>query len=428
MIATVTAHLTFALDVLPPVAGVPDLCVGPIGALCAPDRLGGGIGAGIGGIGQAATGAAMAGIGGMFVDGARDASTAVLAALDASTRVDLTADWFRANTAVLAAVTLPVVVALFVLQVISAVLRREPGGLARAVVGVGKAVLGSALAVAVTQSALLACDEIADAIATAAGTTVTDAARRFLALTYLAGPTTGPALQILLGLAVIIGSFLLWAVLLFRKAALLLVAVFAPVAFAGATFDHTRGWVRRWIEVVAALVFCKVVIVVVFVIGLSAFGNGSTDATVGANSAGGSRQSALPSGSAGLSDLLVGLMLLGIAAFAPWLSWRFVHFAGSEVTEAMHATMARSPLPAVTRGAGRTARQVAVATAARPIVGAATSGMGGIGARSAPVGRGTIPTMPASPAPATPGPASGARGLAGAATAPRAERRGGGRP
>ena len=146
-------------------------------------------------------------------------------------------------------------------------------------VGVGKALLGSALALAVTQSALLACDEIAAAIASAAGTTVTDAARRFLALTYLAGPSTGPALQILLGLAVIVGSFLLWAVLLFRKAALLLVAVFAPVAFAGAAFDHTRGWVRRWVEVVAALVFCKVVIVVVFVVGLSAFGSTGTEST-----------------------------------------------------------------------------------------------------------------------------------------------------
>lgn len=404
-----------AVAVLPQVADVPDLCVGPIGALCATGPLGGlggTVGAGVGGVGQAAAGWAMAGLGAMFVDGARDATAAVLAALDTTTRVNLSADWFQANVGVLAAVTLPVLVGLFALQVTAAVLRREPGGLARAVVGVAKALLGSAIALAVTQSALVACDEIAAAIAAAAGTTVTDAARRFLELSYLAGPSAGPALQILLGLAVIVGSFLLWAVLLFRKAALLLVAVFAPVAFAGAAFDHTRAWVRRWVELVAALVFCKVVIVVVFVVGLAAFGTtgttGDTGSTGSPGTTGSTGSTASAAGGAALSDLLVGLVLLGIAAFSPWLSWRFIHFTGAEVTDAVHATLgsaARSPLPGATRAAGRTARHVAVAAAARPLVGAALSGVRGAGLSRGPAGgRPTIPAGPGSPAP---GPAAG---------------------
>jgi hypothetical protein len=363
-------------------ASVPDLCVGPIAALCAARTIGGGVS---GNLAQTATGMAMAGIGQMFVAGARDATTAVLAALDASTRVDLSAAWFRRNTGVLAAVTLPVVLGLFALQVIGAVLRREPGGLARAVVGVGKALLGSALALTVTQTALVACDEIATAITAAAGTTVTEAAGRFLSLTYLAGPQIGPALQILLSVFVIIGSFLLWAVLLFRKAALLLVAVFAPVAFAGAAWDHTRSWVRRWIELVAALVFCKIVMVVVFVVGVSAFG------ATGRNGQG------AHGGGAALSDLLVGLLLLGIAAFSPWLSWRFVHFTGAEVGEAMHTTVARSPIPAATRAAGRTARTVAVAAAARPLIGAALGGAKGGGKSPSPV-RPPAPTQAQRPA------------------------------
>ena len=86
----------------------------------------------------------------------------------------------------------------------------------------------------------------------------------------------------LLAGAIMIGSLLLWTVLLFRKAALLLVAVFAPVAFAGYGWDQTRMWARRWIEAVVALVFCKVVIVVVFVLGASAFGTDGTTSTEGA--------------------------------------------------------------------------------------------------------------------------------------------------
>ena len=174
-------------------------------------------------------------------------------------------------------------------------MRREPGGLGRAVVGVGKAMLGSALTIAITQLALLAIDQICTVIAASAGTWVEGAARRFLELTWLAGPAAGPVLQMMLGIAIIIGSLLLWAVLLFRKAAVLLVAVFAPVAFAGAVWDQTRGWSRRWIEAMAALVLCKVVIVVVFVLGLSAFATDGTTQTAGLS---GSQ----PSGS--LSDLL----------------------------------------------------------------------------------------------------------------------------
>lgn len=32
--------------------------------------------------------------------------------------------------------------------------------------------------------------------------------------------------------------------------------------------------------------------------------------------------------SAGLSDMLVGILPLAIAAFAPWLTFRFVHWSG----------------------------------------------------------------------------------------------------
>ena len=148
------------------------------------------------------------------------------------------------------------------------------------------------------------------------------AALRFLKLSWLAGPTAGPVLQMMLGVAIIIGSMLLWAVLLFRKAAVLLVAVFAPVAFAEAVWDQTRGWSRRWIETMAALVLCKVVIVVVFVLGVSAFAtNGTTQTAAGVGK---------QSSSASLSDLLVGLMLLSIAVFAPWLTFKFVHWSGME--------------------------------------------------------------------------------------------------
>jgi len=202
------------------VAPAVDVCVGPVDPVCKA------VGGAAGSASRAASDLVLGGLGSAFVEAADAVSRTALGALDATTRVDLTSTWFRQNVAVIAAVTLPVLVGLFVLQVVGSVLRREPGGLARSVLGIAKALLGSAVALGVTQSALLATDQICAFIAASANTTVTGAAARFLALAWLSGPQAGPVLQVLLGFGVIIGSLLLWTVLLFRKAALVLIAVF----------------------------------------------------------------------------------------------------------------------------------------------------------------------------------------------------------
>jgi hypothetical protein len=347
-----------------------EVCDGVTGALC--DAAG----AVVGGVGAPVFDAVFVALGAAFVASAQDLVAATLAALDASTQVDLSAGWFSRNLGVLAAVSLPVVVGLFVVQVIGSVLRREPGGLVRAVVGVGKATVGAAVAIAATKVALTATDGICAAIAQSAGTSVTGAARRFLDLTWLAGPGTGPVLQMLLASAVMVGVVLLWGVLLFRKAAILLVAVFAPIAFAGSAWDQTRVWTRRWIETVIALVFCKVVIVVVFVLGVAAFG-----------STGSTRGGAPQALGAQLSDVIVGLLLLGLAVFAPWMTFRFVHWSGVEAGTAMHHQMVATPIPAAATAVARSGRFAAQSAATTMLVGAVTGGTGAPAAAAATAAR-----------------------------------------
>ena len=315
-----------------------DPCIGPIGFVC--DLVSDAASSAQ----AAASEYVLGGIANAFVHAAAELGELALSVLNSSTAVDLSAQWLQSNVAVLAAVTLPVLVGLFVVQVATSVLRREVGGLARAVVGVGKAVVGSVLALAVTQLALTAVDEICEAIASAAGTTVADAAGQFFSFTVLASGTS-PGLALIIAVLLCVGFLLLWGVLLFRKAALILIAVFAPIAFAGSVWDQTRMWTRRWMEIVAALVFSKLVIVVVFVVGASAFtGTGPNVAgTEGATEA-----------SRSFSDMLVGLLLLAIAVFAPWLTWRFVHWSGMEAATVMHQNVAANP---VSRGARATGRQ-----------------------------------------------------------------------
>ena len=347
-----------------------EVCDGVTGILCEAAT------SAVGGVGSSVFDGVFVALGTAFVASAQDLVAATLATLDASTRVDLSAGWFSDNLGVLAAVSLPVVVGLFVVQVIGAVLRREPGGLVRAVVGVGKATVGAAVAIAATKVALTATDEICAVVAQSAGTSVTGAARRFLDLTWLAGPGTGPVLQMLLASAVMVGVMLLWGVLLFRKAAILLVAVFAPIAFAGSAWDQTRVWTRRWIETVLALVFCKVVIVVVFVLGVAAFGTTGSTGTGSTQALG-----------AQLSDVMVGLLLLGLAVFAPWMTWRLVHWSGVEAGMAVQHQLVATPIPAAATGAARSGRFAAQSAATTMLVGAVTGGTGAPAAAAATAAR-----------------------------------------
>lgn len=166
-----------------------DPCTTPLGSLCdVAARVSGSVNA-------AASDYLLGGLGRAFVDGAQAIATMALASLDGTTAIDLSASWFRSNLAVIAAITLPVVVGLFVLQVLSSVLRHEPGGLVRAVTGVGKALIGSALALAVTQVALTAVDGICEFIASSAGLSVSSAAAKFFDFTQLITGSS-PVLQI----------------------------------------------------------------------------------------------------------------------------------------------------------------------------------------------------------------------------------------
>lgn len=357
------------------------MCSGPLDLLCqVADSVQG-----------AASDFVLGGLGSAFVGGAAQVGQLALAALDSTTAIDLGAGWFRANVAVIASIALPAVVALFVIQVLTSVLRREPGGLTRAVVGVAKALLGAAFAVALTQVALTMVDGLCGYIAGASGYTVGTAAARFFRFSSLTG--LSPALQLLVGLLLTVGFLLLWGVLLFRKAALILVAVFAPIAFAGSAWDQTRIWTRRWLEIVAALVFCKVVIVVTFVVGASAFSG--TGPAIGATPT--------SSDSPGLSDLLVGVLLLAIAIWAPWLTWRFVHWSGLEAATVMHANVAANPISRAGQSAVNTTKLAAQHVALSAVTGgggAAASAARGGGAASGGAGAARlVPPPPTSPRP-----------------------------
>ncbi|WP_433017959.1 hypothetical protein [Kribbella sp. CA-294648] len=214
-------------------------------------------------------------------------------------------------------ISLPLLVGLFILQCVSAAVRREPGRLGHALVGALIGTAGVPFAIAIVASSGKAVDEISLAILGNQATT--DGLKRMVDIgALLSAGTLGGFLlvAVFLGLIATIG---LYVVMLLREVAIVAFVVFAPIALASWTWSATRHWLRRWIEVVGALVFSKIAMAVVFALGISATGNAD------------------PGGETSIGTFLAGILLLAMAALAPFATFTFIHWAGDHGQSASHA-------------------------------------------------------------------------------------------
>ncbi|NDL57000.1 hypothetical protein [Phytoactinopolyspora mesophila] len=235
-----------------------------------------------------------------------------------TTAVDLTADWVRGNVTVAMVIALPIVVALYIVQLASAAWRRQSSELVRAVVGMLGSFSATAIALSVTQSVLMLTDWAADLIMRwRVGVDVGEAIEALTPAMLVASATGQGAvlpsiLVIVFAFFYILASITVWFALMARKALIIVAAVFAPLAFAGLTSRWTSGWVQKWASIMFALAISKITIVMTFAIAASAIREGLS----------GSAGSVLRS----IGELSMGLMLLFVAAIAPWLTYKFLDF------------------------------------------------------------------------------------------------------
>ena len=334
------------------------------------------------GIAGVASSSVLGSIGDSFARGAETVLDAVFELITTTTTVDLTASYVTRNAAALASVALVLIVGLFVVQVVGAVIRQQPGGLVRAVAGAATAVLGTAVAAAITQSLLVAVDAICDGIAAMAGTTIQDAARQLLDINMLqltGAGAGGAALMIVFGLLFIIGATLTLGTLLVRNALIVVAVVVAPLAFAGGVSKVTSGWVRRWAQVTLALILSRLAIVIVFVVAIGMLGDAR-----------------------GIGALLAGLILLLLAVLAPWACFKVLDFAGTQIASEWHRSTNGSTLASLHQG--RVSAQSMMRTVAPLLGGGAAGGAAGVAAAGgaktlSSVGRGTGGSAPAAPRP-----------------------------
>ncbi|HLI24525.1 MAG TPA: hypothetical protein VKU91_06190, partial [Acidimicrobiales bacterium] len=237
---------------------------------------------------------------------------------------------------------------LFLIQVIASGVRQDFGGLGRAVRGMFIAWGAGGAAITITESLLYVADQLSKGIMQvgAGASTWQGFGQKILAATAIAsvaGPEGTAAVILLIALVIVAASVIVWAALMIRKLLLIVAAVFAPVAFSGAQSDITSSWVRKWIEMTVALVASKVILVIIFVVGLGVLDQGVGEAQTHGATTGHLAQTA--------TQVVIGALILCMAGFAPWLALKMVHFAG----DSFHAIHAHAQ--GVGQGA-RTAAQV----------------------------------------------------------------------
>ncbi|MER7243093.1 hypothetical protein [Kribbella sp. NPDC000426] len=244
-------------------------------------------------------------------------TTYVFDSFSDSTTPDFSQRWWTDNLDLVVSISLPLLVIAFVIQCASAAIRREPARLGQAVLGALLGTAGVPFAVGIVGVTGQAVDQMATAIL--GNPSTRPGFERMLNVTaLLSAGTLGGFLAIAVVFA-LIATALLYFVMLIREVALVAFVVFAPIALASWTWSATRHWLRRWIEVVGALLFSKVAMAVVFTLGVSATGaaDNPADASIG--------------------SFLTGVLLFAMAAFAPLATYSFIHWAGDQGHTAIHA-------------------------------------------------------------------------------------------
>jgi type IV secretion system protein TrbL len=299
---------------------------------------GGLVGGAVGSATSAVTGSVFGAIAGSFASAADGACNWLWGQISGASVVSLDSgpgsQTFGRYVGLVAGIAVFVAFILYLVEIISAVLRQDGRGLTHALKGLVVAFLGTSVAIAFTVALLEAVDALASGFLQVALGQTMDQLGKALLGAGIASTFTNPAAQMLFALVVLAAVVIVWAALMIRKLLIIIAAVFAPLAFAGGTSRFTSGWVRKWIEATVALVLSKLILVVIFVVGYGIL-------------VGGLGEPAHPSGAQRVTNMAVGALTLAMAGLAPWMALKTVHFSGQHF-EHVHGQVGNATAGAAT--------------------------------------------------------------------------------
>ena len=257
---------------------------------------------------NALTAVTLAGVVAWVTDGARFVLHGTAQVIGQTTAPQLGTTWFSATywrvAGIASVLTLPFLFA----AALQALIRSDLSLLMRAALGyLPLALLAVALAAPLTMLLLAASDQMSSIVSSAAS----NQGANFLvrATGVLGGLTTAfspPFVAFLIALLTVAGAVMLWMELLVRQAAVYVIVLMLPLAFAAFVWPARRIWAIRSVELLIALILSKFVIVAVLSLGGAAL-DGSANRSV--------------------TGLLAGGVLMALAACAPWALLRLIPFA-----------------------------------------------------------------------------------------------------
>ena len=222
-----------------------------------------------------------------------------------TTAPQLTSAWFSSTywqvAGIAAVLTLPFLFA----AAIQALLRSDLSLLIRSALGyLPLALLAVAIAAPLTMLLLAASDQLSAIVSSAAGNQSAHFLDRSAGLMgSISVFASSSFIGFLVALLTAAGAIVLWMELLVREAAVYVVVLMLPLAFAAFVWPARRIWAVRSIELLIALILSKFAIVAVLSLGGAALAQSANRSVTG---------------------LLAGGVLMALAAFAPWAMLRVV--------------------------------------------------------------------------------------------------------
>ncbi|MGQ4484301.1 ATP-binding protein [Streptomyces sp. SAS_281] len=281
-------------------------------------------------------------------------------AVNRTTKVDLRAGWFVDNYEVLLPIGLTILVGTFCAQLIRAAAKRDGQALAQACTGTASGVLFAFCAIALTTVAIEVVDALSGGLFASSHLNIETAVRRMVKVSQigaLAG--LGWLVPTVAGLGAACGALLYWCVMMVRKVGILVMVTLAVFAGAGGGWEVARRWRRGWIEATATLVVSKLLMTIIFVLGIAAMGKTEAKDGLGA-----------------LADVMAGIVIMVLVLLCPYATFKFVHWA-AEGTDGESIHRAGGAGAQLARQHAEKAGRKAAAATATAGTGGAAAGVGG---------------------------------------------------
>jgi type IV secretion system protein TrbL len=256
---------------------------------------------------------ALSGISGSFAQAANSFLAVLFRLLNASTSLSLGGASFLTEFNAVFMIGLLVALALALIELGAAALQRNGARVVKVPLNLVLMVVGTVASISLIDMLLTISDQLSAGLLQATGFSLSTTGMS----SALAVVASQPGTELMLSIFIIIAVICCYFALVVRRVLIVVAAVMAPLALAGATSQVTRSWVKRWSETILALIFSKVILVIVLITGFHLLqGAGATNIA------------------SAMASLIGGVGLLFIAAFSPLMAMKMVSFTGGHFAEA----------------------------------------------------------------------------------------------